>query len=418
MAGTFDSRWVIVKNLVSKKKTNPASKKSLISSKKCYKTRRHKYSPPVKRSSIRFESKKFSEENKNEEEDISPSKKMFQLVPFFKRDATKTSNVDKENDGPSTCKNDKISIGNIDVAKEDDSADPRFLLSDLPMTNGIDCENDFDVFGSSGKGWHVQYRRPEMDCRLNLDGACDSSDDEKENDSSNKSESETSLSSSAAFNESWERACPRVYARLSTFDESKNDVKKKEESVDDWYDSDSGSDDSFLMDSENEPEPLVPLSSCRSDIDDSNDSEPSVLGTLDGEWIFKHPLKKPKNHPPQQDQQVNGESEIQNQFSVSVSCQISHPMIDENASNENQINLFLSVDGACDFSDDENEEVDEKDSDNGDRIGSDNDSDIDIQNEGRLCEEVYVKQEECDDDEDEQELDPIDHVEVGEFFLK
>jgi hypothetical protein len=92
-------------------------------------------------------------------------------------------------------------------------------------------------------------------------------------------------------------------------------------------------------------------------------------------------------------------------------------MMDDNASNENHINLFLSVDGACDFSDDENEEVVEKDSDNGDRIGSDNVSDI-AENEGRLCEEVYVKQEECDDDEDEQELDPIDHVEVGELFLK
>ena len=248
-----------------------------------------------------------------------------------------------------------------------------------------------------------------------------------------KAEGEFVLHSAAELEDSWKSACPRVYARLSTFDGSILEQVPLESNT--FFDgcSDSDSDDAdwfdfYLSQDDGEPEPLTLLGSCRSDLEDEDEEMSDIVGTLNGEWVFKSPVQNipvsidvsakvlstevEKEQKPLtiSDQQivytintVNCHATLPSTHShVGVSCQkMSQTFPGENSPFlcKEKINPIFSVDGACDFSDDD--EDDEKDDDDypGPNALEDNSDTADEESDNDetavhnpLCEEVFVKQ--------------------------
>ena len=160
------------------------------------------------------------------------------------------------------------------------------------------------VYGTTDWGWLVafeDYKDRALNtapgrCRrlnpiLNLDGAFDLTDSEEmhvefQSDLENKIQTVdnitvSALSSAPSQGQDWKSACPRVYARLSTFNDVTDFVDNNDSS--NLTDSEIESSDSSEIDQ------LVELSSCRSDLEDwdSCSNIPEVEGTDEGEWIVR-----------------------------------------------------------------------------------------------------------------------------------
>ena len=303
------------------------------------------------------------------------------------------------------------------------------------------------VYGSTDLGWLVAFEgfrnlavntTPRKGRRLNpilnLDGAFDLTDSEEmhvEFQTDLKNEIQTvdnltvsALSSAPSQGQDWESACPRVYARLSTF----NDV------TDDFVDNNDSSDftDSEIENSDSsEIDQLVQLSSCRSDLEssDSCSNIPDVEGTDEGEWIVRKsnfPLSsslsivpviqnsdtrdsniyiRPVSKSSVQSKTVNNQSD----YPVPVSCKPMFPF--QECQHQRQI---LNFDGAWDLSDSEEEEkVENDDSDpnfddseeveqesegfeqNDESNGANDNSEVVIRGADPLSDQVFVKLVRC-----------------------
>ena len=256
------------------------------------------------------------------------------------------------------------------------------------------------VYGTTDWGWLVafeDYKDRALNtapgrCRrlnpiLNLDGAFDLTDSEEmhvEFQTDLKNETQTAdnmtvsaLSSAPSQGQDWKSACPRVYARLSTFNDVTNYVDNNDSS--DFTDSEIENSDSSEIDQ------LVQLSSCRSDLEDW-DSSSNILdveGTDKEEWIVRKsnfplssslpivPVIQNSDTPdsniyfrPVLKSSVQGKTAklVNNLPDYPVSVQICcKPMFPYQQLRQRQI---LNVDGAWDLSDSEEEEnVENDDSD-------------------------------------------------------
>ncbi len=263
--------------------------------------------------------------------------------------------------------------------------------------------------------------------------------DEKEEDESKKSEyrqtkpeGEFDLHSATELEGAWKNACPRVYARLSTFDESVVEQFPLKNNA--FYDecSDSDSDDAdwfdfYLAQDDGDPEPLILLGSCRSDLEDDDislEEMSDVIGTLSGEWTYKSPADKIPVSIDVSAKVVSAEAEEEQKlcmtndqeivYSIStvncqptlpstslVSCQKmlqSFPVENSPFLCKEKINPILSVDGACDFSDSDDDEKNDVDYPGPSTLEDNSDTaDEESENEGMLLpnsvsEEVFVKQ--------------------------
>ena len=160
------------------------------------------------------------------------------------------------------------------------------------------------VYGTTDWGWLVafeDYKDRALNtapgrCRrlnpiLNLDGAFDLTDSEEmhvefQSDLENKIQTVdnitvSALSSAPSQGQDWKSACPRVYARLSTFNDVTDFVDNNDSS--NLTDSEIESSDSSEIDQ------LVQLSSCCSDLEDWDNSSNilDVEGTDKEEWIVR-----------------------------------------------------------------------------------------------------------------------------------
>ena len=253
------------------------------------------------------------------------------------------------------------------------------------------------VYGTTDWGWLVafeDYKDRALNtapgrCRrlnpiLNLDGAFDLTDSEEmhvqfQTDLENEIQTVdnmtvSALSSAPSQGQDWESACPRVYARLSTF----NDVT-------DFVDNNDSSDSEIENSDSCEIDQLVELSSCRSDFEDWDNCSniPEVEGTDEGEWIVRKsnfplssslpivPVIQNSDTPdsniyfgPVLKTSVQGNTAklVNNLPDYPVSVQICcKPIFPFQVSQQLHQQQILNVDGAWDLSDSEEEENIEND---------------------------------------------------------